>query len=165
MDYRRLLRWFFDPLVVIGALFFGFSLLAATLALLWLTRSPAPAAGVPTAALTVIPYPTETPLPPTATQASATSPTPSPLPPPPPGNISVGAYVQIAGTGGDGLRLRVEPGLSSDVRMLGLESEVFEVRDGPRQADGYTWWFLVTPLDQARSGWAVANYLARVQSP
>jgi hypothetical protein len=75
------------------------------------------------------------------------------------------AYVQISGTGGDGLRLRVEPGLKSEVRILGAEDEVFEVKDGPREADGFTWWYLVGPYDQTRRGWAVSNYLQVVQNP
>jgi hypothetical protein len=79
--------------------------------------------------------------------------------------ISIGALVQVSGTGGDGLRLRAEPGLNSQVLFLGLESEVFQVSDGPRQADGYTWWLLVAPYDPTLSGWAVANYLVVVQSP
>jgi hypothetical protein len=51
------------------------------------------------------------------------------------------------------------------VRFLGLEAEVFQVSDGPRQVDGYTWWFLVAPYDASVQGWAVANYLAVVQNP
>ena len=73
--------------------------------------------------------------------------------------------MQITGTGGDGLRLRTEPGLNADVRILGAEAEVFLVQDGPRQVDGYTWWDLVGPYDSTRRGWAVSNYLAVVQNP
>ena len=88
-----------------------------------------------------------------------------PAPFPPAGVIATGAYVQITGTGGDGLRLRTEPGLNADVRILGAEAEVFLVQDGPRQVDGYTWWYLVGPYDSTRRGWAVSNYLAVVQNP
>ncbi len=73
--------------------------------------------------------------------------------------IAVGVYVQIVGTGGDGLRLRDQPGLGGKVLLLGSEWEVFRVEDGPRDADGYTWWYLVGPFDETRRGWAVANYL------
>jgi hypothetical protein len=79
--------------------------------------------------------------------------------------VDIGAFVEITGTGGDGLRLRAEPGLDSDVRMLGGEAEVFQIRDGPREADGYTWWYLVALIDETRNGWAVSNYLAVVQNP
>jgi hypothetical protein len=166
VDLRRLIGSIFDPWVIAGALFFGVTLLAATMLLLLYTRpAPATAELPPTAVVTVISLPTATPVPPTATPPGPVTPTPSPLPLPPPGVVAVGAFVQIAGTGVDGLRLRVEPGLESDVRMLGLEAEVFQVQDGPREVDGYTWWYLVAPVDETRNGWAVSNYLAVVQNP
>jgi hypothetical protein len=34
------------------------------------------------------------------------------------------------------------------------------VEDGPQEVDDFTWWYLVAPFDETRSGWAVANYLA-----
>lgn len=100
--------------------------------------------------------------------------TPTPLPSPTPdvdatrqaleeaGKIHVGGYVQITGTGGDGLRLRSGPGLSQPLLFLGYDSEVFEVRDGPEDTDGRVWWYLVAPYDDARSGWAAADYLSAV---
>jgi hypothetical protein len=85
--------------------------------------------------------------------------------PPAAGDIVIGDYVQVTGTGGDGVRLRSDPGLNGTILFLGLEAEVFQVSDGPRQVDGYTWWFLVAPYDNSVRGWAVANYLAEVQNP
>jgi len=76
--------------------------------------------------------------------------------------IAVGMYVQITGTGGEGLRLRSGPGVGQPPLFLGMDAEVFEVRDGPRSADGYTWWYLTAPYDEKRSGWAAANYLTVV---
>ena len=58
----------------------------------------------------------------------------------------MGMYVQISGTGGDGLRLRSGPSRNDDPRFLGYESEVFMVKDGPRFSDDLTWWFLRSPL-------------------
>jgi len=81
------------------------------------------------------------------------------------GGIGVGMYVQITGTEGDGLRLRSGAGTTNPPRFLGREAEVFQVRDGPKDADGYTWWYLVTPYDESRSGWAAANFLAVVTEP
>ncbi len=43
--------------------------------------------------------------------------------------------------------------------LLGTEAEVFKVEDGPMEADGYTWWYLVGPFDPDRKGWGVADYL------
>jgi hypothetical protein len=159
------IRRVFDPLVIVGAVGFGVLLAAAALGLLWLTRTNQAPAGGQTAVLTVIPAATITPTvaPPTATLP--VEPTGTGLPLPPPGDVSLEAYVQISGTGGDGLRLRSDPGLNSDVRMLGEEAEVFVVKDGPEEADGYTWWYLVGPADETRRGWAVANYLMVVQNP
>ncbi len=81
------------------------------------------------------------------------------------GAIALGAYVQISGTGGDGLRLRAGPDLESAILLIGSEAEVFLVADGPIDADGYTWWYLVGPYDESRAGWAVANFLVVVQNP
>jgi hypothetical protein len=73
--------------------------------------------------------------------------------------------VQITGTNGEGLRIRSEPGLNSNPVFLGFDSEVFIVQDGPRSVDGYTWWYLVTPLDQSRAGWAAADFLTYIPPP
>jgi hypothetical protein len=85
---------------------------------------------------------------------------PSPLP----GMIGVGSTVQIFGTEGSGLNIRSEPGLTGTVRFVALDSEIFEVQDGPQVVNDITWWFLVTPLDENRNGWAAANYLSLVSS-
>jgi hypothetical protein len=70
--------------------------------------------------------------------------------------------VQISGTDGSGLNIRDQAGLGGTVRFVALDGEVFEVRDGPVEADDFTWWYLVTPLDENRSGWAAANFLSLV---
>jgi hypothetical protein len=144
--------------LVIGALIL-------TLAVLWFNRSAPASPGPPTAIITMIPAPTPT-LPGT-TPTPLVSPTPTNRPDPTliPGTIDIGAFVQIVGTGGDGLRLRRSPGLESEALFLGSESEVFEVQDGPQISDDFTWWFLVAPFDENRRGWAVAPYLAVIQNP
>jgi hypothetical protein len=148
-------RW-----VIGGTLVLACCLLTTTLSLLWITRSRSVINGPVTADLRVITVASE-----------GRTPSPSPtvngqaIPTPMPGEISLGAYVQIVGTGGTGLRLRDEPGLNSKVNTLGGEVEVFEVKDGPKDLDGYTWWYLVGPYDTSRHGWAVANYLKIIQNP
>jgi len=84
---------------------------------------------------------------------------------PAPGEISIGTYVKISGTGGDGLRLRDVPGLAGNVLTLGDETEVFLVDNGPRDVDGYTWWYLKGHYDETRQGWGVVDYLAVVENP
>jgi len=125
------------------------------------STTPAPS----TAVFNVIPAPTST----LASQSIFTA-TPSDdvagtPPSPPTGTITVGSYVQISGTGGNGLRLREGPGLAHEVRLLGSEAEVFRIDDGPRESDGYTWWYLVGPFDETRHGWAVSNFLVVTQNP
>lgn len=102
----------------------------------------------------------ETAVPQTTQEVSPTAPPPSA-----PGLFSIGALVQVYGTGGDGLRLRSQPGLDAEIEFLGLENEVFQINDGPAEADGYRWWYLANPYDSSKVGWAVANYLRSVQKP
>jgi len=165
MSVRDYIRWFINPWVVGGAFIVAFILLGATLSFLWFTRPGPQEVGKATAVMNVIPAPTATVPAPTATALPQSTPTSLVPPSPPPGVIAVGAYVQISGTGGEGLRLRTDPGLNNEVRILGAESEVFQVEDGPKDVDGFTWWYLVGPYDASRRGWAVSNYLSVVQNP
>ena len=141
-----------------AVVFAGFLLLITLLLIGWLGPHQGPDVGLAPADVTVIAPPTATVLPPpTATPAGTLT--------PPPGQIAIGAYVQINGTEGSGLRIRSAPGLNSDTVFRGEESETFQVKDGPQQVDGYTWWYLVAPYDNTRAGWAAADYLAVVPSP
>ncbi len=70
-----------------------------------------------------------------------------------------GDLVEVYGTGGDGVRLRAEPGLQAAINGLGMDSEVFQVTDGPVESGGHVWWYLVNPYDTTRRGWAVAEFL------
>jgi hypothetical protein len=155
-------RQLFTLPVLLGAFGFACLLTMVTLAFIGLTASPRGTdPGFVPANLTVIAAPTSTPaFTPTATFdpliGTATLPA---------GEIAIGAYVQITGTQGDGLRLRSGPGLSTTQLFLGGEAEVFQVKDGPKEADGYIWWYLVAPYDESRSGWAAANFLSVVPPP
>ena len=148
--------------VIVGALGIACLLFTALAAFLASTR-PEPSNAPPsTAVLNVIVAPTFTPQTQTELPGTPTITVPPSLDP---GVIEVGAHVQIQGTGGDGLRLRSEAGLNGEILLLGSESEVFRVADGPVDTDGYTWWHLVGPFDETRQGWAVSNYLVVVQNP
>lgn len=161
-----MLRSLLSGWVILGAFVLAALLLGFVVILVLINRPapgpPAPATAVvnviPASTATLIPTETPTPGPPTPTQADAP-------PPPPPGEIYMDAYVQISGTEGDGLRLRVDPSLEADVRLLAAEAEVFHVEEGPAEADGYTWWYLVGPYDTTRRGWGVSNYLTVIQWP
>ena len=77
-----------------------------------------------------------------------------------PGNatLSVGQAAIVQGTG-DCLRVRAQVGLSSATNGCAPDGSVVFVSDGPKQADGYTWWYLRT------LGWSVADYLRPSGTP
>ena len=104
--------------------------------------------------------------PPTAAPTATSAPV-QPIPPPPPaGSIQLGDFVQVTGTGEDGiLNLRAEPSTNSPVQYLAIEREVLQVQAGPQDADGFTWWYLVDPATNTKYGWAVQNYLQVVEGP
>ena len=117
MKTPRKFRW---PIFeIIGAILVAVGLLLIVLLMLNFTRPSKQPVGLVTAILTVIPAPTETPLPP----APENTPTPQADAPQGPGEgaLYVGAYVQVTGTGGDGLRIRGGPGLSNEQQYLALE--------------------------------------------
>jgi hypothetical protein len=92
-------------------------------------------------------------------------PTPTVPPNVNPGVINLGSFVQVVRTDGDPLKLRQAPSLSGEVNYLALPNEVLKVVNGPTIADGFTWWFLVDPLNDSRNGWAVENYLEATTGP
>jgi len=116
----------------------------------------------PTAIIQVILASTATPL--VVTAAATLPPTPTVKAefstPVANAQMKTGDYVQISGTGGDGLRVRSGPGTQNPPLFLGMEAEVFQVIDGPKEADGFLWWNLAAPYDENRKGWAASNYLS-----
>ena len=157
-----MLRWVINRVniwvIIVSALIAGALIVLFGLLVLFL---PIPTAQSPDtqAALVVIPAPSPT-LTPTHPVETLT-----PTRPPSVGGISIGSYVQISGTEGEGLRLRSGPGTSNPPRLLGMDAEVFKVVDGPKMADDYTWWYLEAPYDPGRSGWAASKYLRVVNAP
>ena len=139
-------------------------LLCGSLAYILLMRPAASRSNLAaaTSALTIIPAPSSTPrpLPPTLTPLP---PTPLPSSTPAPGQVAIGVYVQPS-TGGQGLRVHTEPGLSAPF-FSAFDSEVFLITKGPQQADGYTWWYLTASYDTARVGWAAQDFLTVIPSP
>lgn len=78
--------------------------------------------------------------------------------------ITIGTVVQIVETGGLGLRLRQNPGTAGTIQFVGQELELFTVVNGPVEQDDYVWWYLESPYDASRSGWAAASYLMVIES-
>lgn len=158
------MRRYLSPLVILVAVGLAVVLLAAIFFIIWSSLSASPAQAAPTPVLTVIAAPTATLAPTISFESLTPTVTPTLNFSPGSGGIQIGDYVQITGTGGDGLRLRQAPGTDAEQLFLGREAEVFQVKDGPRDASGYTWFFLEAPYDVTRSGWAVADYLQVVAS-
>lgn len=156
MNVRELVnKW-----VILGALGLAGVLLLITAIAIGLTsaRQPSDVGFVP-ADVTVIAAPTGTSgAPPTPTIDPFATPTS-------PAGVAIGNYVQITGTEGQGLRIRAEPGLGGEFQFLAYDSEVFVVQDGPREVDGYVWWYLVAPYDETRVGWAAADFLTYIPEP
>jgi hypothetical protein len=158
MERRHRSRW--SLWTVVGSVVVAVFLCGLFAAVAYAIQPQAQAKAAPTAIMMVIPAPTSTVTPETLL------PTPTATNPPGSENgISVGAYVQITGTSGEGLRIRSGAGIDNPPRFLGMDSEVFKVADGPKHSDNLTWWYLVAPYDDTRSGWAAADYLSVVPNP
>lgn len=150
-------RFFVSAFAVTAVLF--------VLLIAWINWSapPAPDPGGIIAVVTMVPMPTATPLAagvPTF-DPYASTPTPTLMP----GQISIGAYVQISGTQGEGLRIRSQPGLEGKQLFLGFDTEAYVVMDGPTELDGYTWYKVAAINDETRVGWAASNFLTLTTSP
>jgi hypothetical protein len=151
-------------MVIFGILAVTAIVVLGTVALAYFSRPPQTLFGVPTAVVTILPAPTVTSII-LATEIPAPTSTPDVPPPPPPGTINLGAFVQISGTDGKGLNLRDAAGLDAGVLYLGIDSEVFVVREGPTEIDGLTWWYIEGFADTSRTGWAASNFLEVIQNP
>ena len=150
-------NWWIAAGAVVTAL-----LLCIFMAIVFWIFQPSRSSGqtIPTAILVVIPAPTTT----SATLSEALFAPTNTTAPTDQSGVSLGKFVQIQGTGPDGLRIRSGPGTDKTTNFLGMDSEVFKVKDGPVESDGITWWFLVAPYDQNRNGWAAAKYLTIVSA-
>ena len=149
--------------VILSILIIASVLFCSTLVFILIQRpAAAPSSRTPASAVfTIIPAITSTPrtLPPTETPFP---PTLAPSSTPAPGQIAVGVFVQPT-TGGQGLRIHTAPSLSANF-FSAFDSEVFLITNGPRRADGYTWWYLTASYDTTRAGWAVQDYLVAIPS-
>ena len=145
--------------VMLGAIVVASGLVVLAGLLIFFTPPPAASTKVPSAQLTIIPAPTAT-----ATRPPVIT-TPTSTAAPVVGGFSVGSYVQISGTDGAGLKLRAGAGTNQTMLFVGMDSEVFLIKQGPQEADGFTWWFLEAPYDPSRSGWAASKYLTVVEAP
>ena len=151
------IKTFLNPITLITGIILLIGLVIMALIVLFLGRQPAFAYET-TPQVTMIAAPTMTPKPvePTITM----TPTQTSIPILPEGVIGVGRYVQVSGTDGAGLRMRAEPGLSSEINFTAMDGEAFLVIAGPKELDGYVWWHLEAPYDESRNGWSAGAFLS-----
>jgi hypothetical protein len=161
----KILRNMLNIKIIIMAIVFAIGVFMVLVTVLWSAKAKSITQLPATAIFHSIEAPTETPLAPITTPTPVPTPTSSQQVPPPSSNIAIGDYVQVIGTGGDGLRLHKEAGVSSVVRYIAIEAEVFMVKDGPIDTDGYIWWLLQDPYTENAGGWGVGNYLVIVPNP
>ena len=159
IEFERL----FSPKVIAGSLVVTITLLVLTYFWVVWSAPPAPDNSGLVAVITVVPRST-------ATQSPDATPTFDPYgsiatPTLSPGQVSIGEIVQISGTQGEGLHIRSEPGLNSKQLFLGFDTEAYKVMDGPRQVDGFEWYYLAAINDEKRTGWAASNFLTVVTKP
>ena len=112
------IRLLFNRRVIGGALLITFIMFCFMVFVVLFGRSDTIPASQGTAVLSVIPAPTATQTRFVTTPLDSTTGTLKVPPSPPPGVMAIGAYVQVTGTGGDGLRLRDEPGLDGQIQLL-----------------------------------------------
>lgn len=156
---RNLQNLLTSPITLITGLIILIGLLAIGVVIIFWGRDPEPMAHV-TPQVTKIQAPTLTPvILPTSTLSNQI---PTEGPPIDEGDIEVGVYVQVGGTEGAGLRMRSEPGLNSTTNFTALDAEVFLVINGPVELDGYLWWHLEAPYEEARNGWSAGAFLTPI---
>lgn len=73
-------------------------------------------------------------------------------------------YVQVANTGGQGVRLRAEPRLDAD-RVDGLAERTICKVIGPNVTNGDGTWRNVEVLDKNEKGWVLNKWLAPAEKP
>jgi hypothetical protein len=161
----RSIRDILNLKVLLAGVLFGLGMLALLLVVLYSAKSDHITAAPATAILKTIPAPTQTLPGMSITSTPTLAPTDVHQTPTPSSDILVGSYVQVSGTGGDGLRLHENASVSGKVNYIAIDSEVFIVKDGPINADGYIWWELQDPFNDKAGGWGVANYLSVVPNP
>ena len=149
-------------IILVLSLVIAVVMLIASVILVQLFLPPSNSVFQPTPVIVVIPAPTATPtvnplLLPTSTSQGIGAQSV--------GGLFIGMYVQISGTGVEGLRFHSSPSVNSATLFYGAESEVFLITKGPEIDGQYTLWYLTAPYDQNRSGWAVMDYLSPVPTP
>jgi len=81
-----------------------------------------------------------------------------------PGVFAVGIKVEISGTGGDGLRMREDPGMDSEILYLAREGEDCIILEGPKIEENLIWWKIQSLEEENKSGWSVQTYMNTINN-
>ena len=76
------------------------------------------------------------------------------------GGLAVGDKVQVTGTSGV-LNMRDGPGTGYKIVGSLREGAIVEILDGPKEANGYTWWQVRN--EAGTVGWAAGDWLKKAQ--
>jgi len=158
MRKESFLSWIFKFIniwVIFGAVLVFVLLAVFWGTILWAFSPIGPKVIAPTAEITIIPAPT-------LTMVIVSTPTSTPVPQVEDTavvDLLLGSMVEITGTGSDGLRIRSDPGTGGTILFVAKDGERFIVKDGPQEADGYTWYYLVSDDDKSKAGWGAMDYI------
>jgi len=83
---------------------------------------------------------------------------------PAPGNLKVGGYAAVSGTGGQRLIVRAESSLQAKEVTRVYEGTRLLLLEGPKVAGGLTWWKVRDPQG-GTEGWAAQRYLVPAVAP
>ena len=122
--FRSLRNWLSFKVILAGIVFAVF-VFAVLLAILWSARAYTITQTPASALLNIVVAPTQTVPAPVMTSTPTMEPTSPHGEPLPSGDIEIGEYVQVTGTGGDGLRLHTTARVSSEVHYIAIEERVF----------------------------------------
>lgn len=163
MDFRKIFNWYLTPSVILGSLITAGILALIVFLVIFLSRPASSPSTQGTVLINVIRNPSATStVAPTGTPSIFTA---TPAPGAGTGGIYTGAVVKITGTGGDGLRLRSNPGLSGQILFIASEGDLYLITDGPVEGDGYSWWRMVSQSNSSIEGWGVMDFLEPVEEP
>jgi len=150
--------WWLGPLIGVGVGLCGLIAIGLLIGLKPFVTAANPIRPTPLV-ITITP----TPIVPTVTARPTATLPPTQPPSPTPEGLFISGNAIVAGTG-SALRLRSDPGLQSTTLKTVSDGTRLIILEGPRDADGLTWWRLRDPVDGAE-GWAAQNYLTPATTP
>lgn len=116
---------------------------------------PSPTLGLPSGQTT----PTVPVIVPTQSETNPTVPVVEPTSPSGTLPIAIGCTVEVFGTEGFGVAVRQGPGRTYSFFYVAQDGQIFQVLEGPQEADGYRWWKVIDPQDSNNEGWVAQDFI------